>query len=79
MAQHQRKLRSGESRRKARQKNWQSSQTVGFRLDTLNGHHSSLGVAEQFLNDEDEIIFHYTDDYTVEEGSEMWNKPGEGD
>ena len=44
---------------------------------TLNGHHSSLGVAEQFLNDKDEIIFHYTDDYTVEEGSEMWNKPGE--
>ena len=36
-----------------------------------------MGVAEQFLNDKDEIIFHYTDDYTVEEGSEMWNKPGE--
>ena len=43
---------------------------------TLNGHHSNLGVAQQFLNDKDEIIFHYTDDYTKEEGSEKWNTPG---
>ena len=43
---------------------------------TLNGHHSNLGVAQQFLNDKDEIIFHYTDDYTVEEGSDHWNTPG---
>ena len=43
---------------------------------TLNGHHPNLGVAQQFLNDKDEIIFHYTDDYTKEEGSEKWNTPG---
>ena len=45
---------------------------------TLNGHHSELGVDQQFLNHEDKIIFHYTDDYTVEEGSEHWNTPGGG-
>lgn len=37
---------------------------------TLNGHHSELGVAEQFLEDGDVIVFHYTDDYTAEEGSQ---------
>ena len=42
---------------------------------TLNGTHPDLGVAQQFLNNGDEIIFHYTDDYTKEEGSEKWNKP----
>ena len=45
---------------------------------TLNGHHSNLGVAQQFLNGGEEIIFHYTDDYTVEEGSDHWNTPGGG-
>ena len=43
---------------------------------TLNGHHPNLGVAQQFLNGGEEIIFHYTDDYTVEEGSEHWNTSG---
>ena len=43
---------------------------------TLNGTHPDLGVAQQFLNNGDEIIFHYTDDYTKEEGSEKWNTPG---
>ena len=42
----------------------------------LNWHHSNLGVAQQFLNGGEEIIFHYTDDYTVEEGSDHWNTPG---
>ncbi|MBQ8563118.1 MAG: DUF4430 domain-containing protein, partial [Firmicutes bacterium] len=37
---------------------------------TLNGKHPILGVAEQFLTNGDVIVFHYTDDYTVEEGSE---------
>ena len=45
---------------------------------TLNGHHSELGVAQQYLENNDRIIFHYTDDYTVEEGSEKWNTPGAG-
>ena len=43
---------------------------------TLNGTHPLLGVEEQFLNNRDAIIWHYTDDYTKEEGSEKWNTPG---
>ncbi|MDR0434488.1 MAG: bacterial Ig-like domain-containing protein, partial [Gracilibacteraceae bacterium] len=34
---------------------------------TLNGVHSLLGVAEQFLADGDAIIVHYTDDMTLED------------
>ena len=45
---------------------------------TLNGHHPNLGVAQQFLQNNDEIVFHYTDDYTKEEGSDKWNTPGGG-
>ena len=33
---------------------------------TLNGIHPDLGVKEQYLEDGDEIVFHYTDDYTLE-------------
>lgn len=40
---------------------------------TLNGKHPSLGVAEQKVKHGDVIVFHYTDDYTVEESSENWN------
>lgn len=36
---------------------------------TLNGVHSELGVAEQTLEDGDIIVFHYTDDYTIEDYS----------
>ena len=43
---------------------------------TLNGTHPNLGVAQQFLENGDRIVFHYTDDYTKEEGSEHWNTPG---
>ena len=39
---------------------------------TLNGTHPNLGVAEQFLENGDRIVLHYTDDYTVEEGSEQF-------
>lgn len=41
---------------------------------TLNGHHSDLGVAEQYLKNNDVIVFHYTDDYTKEEGSDKWQE-----
>lgn len=34
---------------------------------TLNRHYSDEGVSEQKVNAGDEIVFHYTDDYTVEE------------
>ena len=36
---------------------------------TLNGVHGDLGVAEQYLDEGDVIVFHYTDDYTKEDGS----------
>lgn len=42
---------------------------------TLNGKHPELGLAQQFLEDGDVIVWHYTDDYTKEQGSEDWNKP----
>lgn len=44
---------------------------------TINGKHPELGVSEQYLNNNDTIIFHYTDDYTKEEGSDKWEQPGE--
>ncbi len=40
---------------------------------TLNRTHPLLGVKQQYLKDGDTIVFHYTDDYTKEEGSEKWN------
>ena len=45
---------------------------------TLNGKHPEVGVAAQFLSNRDTVVFHYTDDYTKEEGSEKWNAPGGG-
>ena len=33
---------------------------------TLNGVYGDLGVAQQYLNDGDVIVFHYTDDYAKE-------------
>ena len=33
---------------------------------TMNGAHSDRGLAEQSLNNNDIIVFHYTDDYTKE-------------
>ena len=41
---------------------------------TLNGHHPLLGVSQQYLKDGDRILFHYTDDYTQEEGSEGYDQ-----
>ncbi|MGN0962557.1 MAG: S-layer homology domain-containing protein, partial [Clostridia bacterium] len=39
---------------------------------TLNGKYPDLGVAEQFLEDGDVIVWHYTDDYTKEENAIQW-------
>ena len=39
---------------------------------TLNGEHPTKGVSEQFLENNDVIVFHYTDDYTIEKGSDNW-------
>ncbi|MBR6501606.1 MAG: DUF4430 domain-containing protein, partial [Firmicutes bacterium] len=40
---------------------------------TLNGHHPNRGVMEKSVKNGDYIIFHYTDDYTIEEGSEGYD------
>ena len=45
---------------------------------TVNGTHPEVGVASKFLNNGDTVVFHYTDDYTKEEGSEKWNTPAGG-
>ncbi|HWR56199.1 MAG TPA: DUF4430 domain-containing protein, partial [Negativicutes bacterium] len=45
---------------------------------TVNGTHPSLGLRERVLRDGDIIVWHYTDDYTKEEGSEKWDNPGSG-
>lgn len=43
---------------------------------TLNGEYPLLGVTEQTLQDGDKIVFHYTDNYTVEKAFEQWNGDG---
>lgn len=39
---------------------------------TVNGTHPLLGLREYTLQDGDSIVWHYTDDYRYEEGSEQW-------
>ena len=36
---------------------------------SVNGNHSSMSVAQYTLKDGDSVIFHYTDDFTLEQGS----------
>lgn len=45
---------------------------------TVNGTHPLLGLREYQLKDGDVIVWHYTDDYTKEEGTEKWSG-GSGD
>ena len=40
---------------------------------TVNGKHPSVGLRSYTLKDGDDIVWHYTDDFTIEEGSEKWN------
>lgn len=42
---------------------------------TLNESHPELGLREQYLKDGDRIVWHYTDDYTKEEGTDKWGAP----
>ena len=39
---------------------------------TLNGHHPENAVNEQYLNNGDVIVFHYTDYYQIEEHEHKW-------
>ncbi|MGN1414022.1 MAG: DUF4430 domain-containing protein [Anaerovoracaceae bacterium] len=40
---------------------------------TVNGTHPEVGLNSYYLSNGDVIVWHYTDDYTKEEGSEKWN------
>lgn len=40
---------------------------------TVNGKHPNLGISDYRLSDRDEVIWHYTNDYTKEEGSSGWS------
>lgn len=42
---------------------------------TLNGTHPNVGVAAQRVQNGDTIVFHYTDDYTYEEGGVNFGTP----
>ena len=42
-------------------------------VPAVNGHHPEVGLNSYVLTNGDRIIWHYTDDYTKEEGSEKWN------
>ena len=44
---------------------------------TLNGKHSDLGVAQQYLMNGDVIVFHYTDDYSRENAFDQQKSAGE--
>ena len=43
---------------------------------TVNGKHPEMSAQYYYLSDNDDIIWHYTDDYTKEEGSDKWGTPG---
>ena len=43
---------------------------------TVNGKHPEMSAQYYYLSDNDDIIWHYTDDYTKEEGSDKWGAPG---
>ena len=43
---------------------------------TVNGSHPEVSMGEYFVKNGDNIIVHYTDDYTKEEGSDKWGTPG---
>ena len=43
---------------------------------TVNGTHPAFSAEYYFLKAGDEIVWHYTDDYTVEEGSDKWTTAG---
>lgn len=45
---------------------------------TLNGAHPLWGVNEQKVADGDVLVFHYTDDYRAEEGSDTWGSSDTG-
>lgn len=45
---------------------------------TVNGEHPNVGVEAKYPADGDVIVFHYTDDYTKEEGNPHEHSWGRG-
>ena len=45
---------------------------------TVNGTHPQMSAGYYVLSDGDNIVWHYTDDYTKEEGSDKWGIPSSG-
>ena len=43
---------------------------------TVNGKHPEVSAQYYYLSNRDEVVWHYTDDYTKEEGSDKWGAPG---
>ena len=43
---------------------------------TVNGTHPQLSAGYYFVKEGDDVVWHYTDDYTKEEGSDKWGAPG---
>lgn len=43
---------------------------------TVNGTHPNVGLRDYIAKDGDIIVWHYTDNYKKEEGSEKWNSGG---
>ena len=43
---------------------------------TLNGKHPNLGIEEQYLENGNRIVWHYTDDYTKEPDTKDWISSG---
>lgn len=44
---------------------------------TVNGDYPNRGVSAWYVHDKDEIVLHYTDDYTYEKGNKNYGKPVE--
>lgn len=43
---------------------------------TVNGNYPNVSVGEKTLKDGDAVVFHYTDDYTLEKASDEWSGGG---
>jgi hypothetical protein len=50
--------------------------TLSGWMYTVNGTHPGIGLNDYTLSSGDVIVWHYTDDYTKEEGSEKWSDSG---
>lgn len=55
-----------------------NGETSGW-MYLINGDHAEVGIADRKLRNGDRIVFHYTDDYTAEQGSERYTRGGRTD